>query len=684
MNAPRRIGTAENPSHTRNLLVEEFLSCQHLLSDDEVLAFLSGGEPQGGDESLANDIDERLMDTWRRHQHDSCDEHFHLRQAYYRRKAEIRRLSVNLRNGLGGARIDQDGRLVPSTQPPQPPRANLPPLNNNANDNNNNNRNNNNNPNANDNPQFFPENNLNNLQPEQQEQLFLEQRRLDTEFAIAHAVRELRRPNRPDGPVPEEDFEVILLDQRGRPSRAANGVLGAAVDNNNMDENNHDNNTPIMNPFLRRIAFGGFTMIALIVCIFVKVLPIGAMFSAEGSSDKRFDPLLNKVLVVREWKDHIRDCPGGLQNRNQSHYDPKWEWLHKIQGSTISADCSDGVLHIPSKHVLQSNYAASSVDAEKDLREYQNGVDLSWFMPCSEHSLEDSAQQQCDMQDIHSKESPGQSNENDQSEQPTTCPTRRNLNRCFRGVHDNFVGDGEIHQALAMGDFFAENGGDHFDVYQNVGVLNRMVPSIVKKVGNLLSTAYLSPQLQNTKESAENEQPWTKTSNIRPVAFRILTTGPMDGHDVKLKQEKGDKMTMYLTQSTALNEAKYLNWVLKSRKHNDKALYQSYYLPWFYRLAPKRETCDLKFDMQADSRFCVQTSLFLTDGAGVDYRGGTNLFVDDHPSNFRNPSHRIARGLSIDGSKGRLIVSSGGLENLRCRFPTRAGFRTVLQIWWDC
>ena len=667
MSVAGRIRAAENPSKTRTLLVEEFFACQHLLSDEEVLEFLSGG---GEDE---NDIDQRLMDAWRRHRHDSCDEHFHLRQAYYRRKAEIRRLSANLRNGLGGARIDQDGRLVPATEPPQPPQVNLPPLNNNGPNVNNNDNLNNNPNNANDNPQLFPGNNFNNLQPEQQEQLFLEQRRRETELAIEHAVRELRRPNRPDGPVPEEDFEVILLDQRGRPVRAANGVVGAAVDGNNDHMNENNDNGPTMNPFLRRIAFGCFTMVALIVCIFVKVLPIGAMFSAEGPTDRSFDPLLNKVLVVRDWKDHIRDCSGGLQNRNTSHYDPKWEWLHKIQGSTASADCSDGVLHIPAKHVLQSHYSASSVDQEISLREYKNGVDLSWFMPCSEHSLED-AEEQCDMEEIDNQE-------NIQSEQPNTCLQQRNLNRCFRGVHDNFVGEGEIHKALAIGDFFAENGGDHFDVYKNVALLNRMVPSIVKKVGKLLSTTYLSPQLQNTNES---DGKWTKNSNLRPVAFRVLTTGPMDGHDVKLKQEKGDKMTMYLTQSTALNEAKYLNWVLKSRRHNDKALRQSYYLPWFYRLQPKRETCDLKFDMQADSRFCIQTSLFLTEGAGVDYWGGTNLFVDDHPSNSKSPSHRIARGLSIDGSKGRLIVSSGGLENLRCRFPTREGFRTVLQIWWDC
>jgi hypothetical protein len=225
-----------------------------------------------------------------------------------------------------------------------------------------------------------------------------------------------------------------------------------------------------------------------------------------------------------------------------------------------------------------------------------------------------------------------------------------------------------------MGDILIKNGGDHFDVHHDVRLLNRKVPGTVAMVKSLLESFYLNRHQHNQN---------SKKEKIRPVAFRVLTTGPMDGHDVKLKQD-GDSMSMYLTDSSALNETNYLNWVLNSRQHNDRARSQSYYRPWPYRLEPKRETCDLKFDLEADSRFCIQSSLHLTSGAGEDYTGGTDLFVDDHPSNFANPSRRIARGVSIDGSRGRLVVSTGGFENLKCRFPTRTGFRTVLQIWWDC
>ena len=91
-----------------------------------------------------------------------------------------------MRDGLGGARIDEDGRLVPAMESPQPPRADLPPLGGVPNDNNIDNNLNNANANANDNPQFFPGNNLN--QQENQEELFLAQKRLETELAIAQAV----------------------------------------------------------------------------------------------------------------------------------------------------------------------------------------------------------------------------------------------------------------------------------------------------------------------------------------------------------------------------------------------------------------------------------------------------------------------------------------------------------------
>lgn len=88
-------------------------------------------------------------------------------------------------------------------------------------------------------------------------------------------------------------------------------------------------------------------------------------------------------------------------------------------------------------------------------------------------------------------------------------------------------------------------------------------------------------------------------------------------------------------------------------------------------------------DLEADPDFAIHTSIFLSESAGVQYAGGAALYVDDHPSND-NPRNKIQRGVSIDGSRGRVVISSGGIENRRCRLPTRAGIRAVLQIWWNC
>ena len=124
----------------------------------------------------------------------------------------------------------------------------------------------------------------------------------------------------------------------------------------------------------------------------------------------------------------------------------------------------------------------------------------------------------------------------------------------------------------------------------------------------------------------------------------------------------------------------YLDWVEKCKRQNEMSLYS---LPWPFRVPPVRDTCNLLADLEADPRFAIHTSVFLGGGAGMDYRGGVALYVDNHRSNYK-PKQRIRRGLTVDGSKGRVLVSSGGIENRRCRLPTRAGLRNVLQIWWDC
>lgn len=223
--------------------------------------------------------------------------------------------------------------------------------------------------------------------------------------------------------------------------------------------------------------------------------------------------------------------------------------------------------------------------------------------------------------------------------------------QCFRGVHDNIVPDLEVDNALRLGNYLILNGGDHFDVHYDISLLEERIPSTLEKLKLLLRERY-------------------NVENIHPVAFRVNTAGPMDGQSVNL----------YRSPALTLNQTTYLNWVERSKRQNEMAQYS---LPWPFRVPPRRDTCNLIADLEADPRFAIHTSVFLTDGAGTSYRGGATLYMDNHRSNA-NPKHRIRRGLTIDGSRGRVVVSTGGIENRRCRFPTRAGLRTVLQIWWDC
>jgi hypothetical protein len=172
---------------------------------------------------------------------------------------------------------------------------------------------------------------------------------------------------------------------------------------------------------------------------------------------------------------------------------------------------------------------------------------------------------------------------------------------------------------------------------------------------------------------------------VAPVAFRVNAAAPMDADSVPIYGIHAASHPLV----RLLNRTNYLLWMedaLRRNQHVAKYYYTS--LPWPFRMplsSTKRDTCNLMADTQADERFQVLTSIFLSNGAGSDYRGGTELIVDpdDDFVTGRNQK-KIRRGLTIDGARGRLLVSSGGLENRRCRLPIHAGIRATLQIWWGC
>jgi hypothetical protein len=83
-------------------------------------------------------------------------------------------------------------------------------------------------------------------------------------------------------------------------------------------------------------------------------------------------------------------------------------------------------------------------------------------------------------------------------------------------------------------------------------------------------------------------------------------------------------------------------------------------------------------DMEADPRFAVHTTCFLSDGAGEEYRGGR---LYGPPSVQFEPASQDPSGCNALMGHGR-VVSTGGLENRRCRLPTAGVQERLCKIWW--
>jgi hypothetical protein len=592
----------------------DLIANQHLYTDEEILNFLCAGCDDADLPKQNNETARREEEYCKKaHPHYDSVENKLLRKLFHQRRQEIRLLAEKLDDG--GATIDQDGRLVPVTQPPQPPRANLPPpppqpgL---QNDNNNNNI-----------GPLLAEIDINNnpILPEQQLEEFFERERQVAAATIAREVQRLRLEG-----VPEEDFEVILIDPRG-------DGLGPPPP---------PGAPPAMNRgTLRRIFIVLTAILSAFACVVIHTLPL---LSDTEPVDPRIDSLLFDLLKVRTLTTHLGQCLD-LSNRTAtkpntySLYDWKWwqqKWTNLLQQEQDDiSDCSDGVLHFPPVEGFGKYGSGGEVD------DYNFGVDVFWFMPCVPHRFRNH-DSQCNL------------NMSTNSKQECLVETNDKYNpshrrQCFRGIHDYHFDSGDISEAIRMGHYLIEKGGDHFDINYDISPLNRRLPGVLQRLKDLL-----------------NERYQQDIGSLRPVAFRVLTTCPMDAHGVRAKYP------------STLNHTNYRNWVERCKEHNNRAQY-----PWPFAVPPKRETCTLMADLQADSRFCILTSIYLADGAGLDYRGGSTLFVDHHPSN-ENPKLRIQRGISIDGQQGRVVVSTGGIENLRCRFPTRSGRQIQLQIWWDC
>lgn len=375
--------------------------------------------------------------------------------------------------------------------------------------------------------------------------------------------------------------------------------------------------------------------------------------------DPAFDKLLYDLLNVRSFGVHVKEC-NGLQ-RDDTYIIQNTYNQRRRHRKTI--DCNNGVLHIPPIHILEDLDRNATVDEEliklglNDVfHPYRHGVNISWFHECASENPPKST---CVLQRQYPSSEEDDTGEVDQNND--TCVEVRSAVKpqlppvaCFRGVHDGMITDSEVESVLDLGALMISKGGDHLTIYNDVEQLIENIPTVVKKLESLLRTKYATPPIQ-------------------PVAYQISVASPIS-FSASVQNAKGLNRDLYLK---ARNETLYKKWFNQIQMINS---WPKFAIPFS---VPYRDQCLIISDLEANETFAFHTSVYLGDGAGEDFSGGVTLFVDNHQSNT-NPRDRIQRGVTIDGSIGRITVNSGSDDNARCRLPMRSGLRAELDIWWNC
>jgi hypothetical protein len=632
----------------------ELLERKHL-TDDEIRDFCRG--------KLSTNT---AMDT-----DDDATNATHLQQAYRARRQEIHELAKLLPSG--GARIDHDGRLlaVSENEPFFPPAVPLPPLRD---------------PGDAEQP---PNNHNHGIELLDQQE---EERRAVAD--IARAVARYRKAG-----VADADLQLVRVrpavvaappirnnhhPQHRRPGPPPAGIAAAVPPPRN---NNNTNLT------FRRIALAVLAVVAAFLCMLLQTLPLWQ--TPRQRPLGQIDDLQGAVLHVKHWLPHAAQCGGAALHRTEAtsqndingryswlvrlemtnpsnkriHYSIVWNpacrlvlfmwkkfdstarWIRQIvTAADPPIDCSDGVLHLPSPAVMADQFLASKTIEDIAMWDaFTKGINTTWFMPCHPPSGTQVFSGDCCSAAVKNKGSFHRQRDKNTSESSRLC---------FRGVHDGLVSERHVEEALRLGAHLIAKGGDHFDIHYDVKILKDRLPSVLITLRNLLRNIY------NVTDK-----------RLEVVAFRVNAVGPMDGEGVPRDTHSSN----YLLR--ILNKTRYIRWMKAAERRNELAKVP---LPWPFRkiVQPARDTCNLLADLEADPAFAIHTTVFLSEGAGEEYRGGVALYVDYDFESHRRRHHKIRRGISIDGARGRVVVSTGGLENRRCRLPTRAGVRATLQIWW--
>jgi hypothetical protein len=294
-------------------------------------------------------------------------------------------------------------------------------------------------------------------------------------------------PEPPRNPEAEEEEERRLRQQEEQDaeiaiSRAVKRYRkqGVAEEDFQLIRIPPENQDSSVNLTFRRICCAVLAVVTAFICIMLQTLPL---LNSVTQSNPIFDKLMVELLNVRHFREHAVHCP-------QLNRDHSSNWL---VGDVPAINCAHGVLHIPSRPVLRDEYWKASEPRQSDaLEDYITGVNVSWFIKCHP---------------VPTNEMP--------SRNPASgvCPTTSS-ERCFRGIHDGWLSDFDIESVLEMGAALIKGGGDHFDIHENIALLDDNVPLVLEKVKYLLLREYGLHQ------------------TIVPVAFRVNIALPMDATDV--------------------------------------------------------------------------------------------------------------------------------------------------------
>lgn len=703
-----------------------------------------------------------------------------------RRRARNRYLASQIESG--GARIDVDGRIVPTTADDDSGSAAGGPIEDGDDENQENTENNNGNNAGNDwdgidDSRFAPNVGL-------REDVGTSRRLLDGNHSVGNGI-----PEPDDGYmefIPAPGSAVAGASANGNVNRTNNNPWGRVWRRGEGRQQQRAEHQPdganVEAPAVaaqpppsltfRRICFAVFAVVTAFVCIMLQTLPL---LESARTIDPVLDPVLDEIVVLRDMADHLLSCgnlrrdrptfgfspllpnsencsanngevergedigadPGAttfLNNRQvlaSSHRFPHvrealtsimalstyllsllryWIMYPFSPASDRKIDCQEGVVHIPSVTVLKERYEEALIrdrawqypsewpnlqemtEVEKNeagqsknvYTPYKEGVDLAWSLPCagdSDKSVNDhhkydetNSSSICQL----GEEAPRPTllqrlkiklSSNKTSPDSATCsiePISESLPTCFRGVADGIINDDEVDAALHLASDLIATGGDHLQVRRDATKLRKHLPTLLTKV---------------EKQFQERHG---VTCHLEPAAFRIFAALPMEGEPLSTPLAGSIHSKYAITKRraqlvNAVNHTVYHKWEAENRERNVQAPFHllRQLRTLSHRKRPFRDPCVLMSDRQRSPDFSYHSSVFLSEGAGVDHSGGTELYVDAHRRN-KNPRRRIRRGILIDASRGRMVLSSGGNENKRCKMPMRTGIRAVLQIWWGC